>query len=374
MAEEDLEIITTSLRTTSINSDSSTLEQQMHHAIVAYNQKSKASNLCLVRNCVNAISSLNLSTEQEKLNRLAHILFMEKDWGQNEDFSKQPENAPQQVGDYGWPPERLEQVLDLPQLQRDCYNPPYSEKFSTMLVEEMVKVVFKGREDETVVPHELIAFFSCVSGVFSLDYDQRGLCPFEAPVKEGSSRKEMRDHLVCDNGCLLDLEHEEQKDVAAREEMHESLERKNKAPKEATVVKNPKDTWVDLFTDDVVSRLDVLGGFQFGWSIGLYRYQPIEQWHSYYLFCRYKPDAEEEEDAPYKTKDHTYKYKDHKTDAGWAWRVVIHLESDGNEGIDYPTRIFDSIVEFLDWYGDWYERLDLEDFLEDLVEDYEFGD
>ncbi|KAG9515386.1 hypothetical protein KCU93_g9503, partial [Aureobasidium melanogenum] len=236
----------------------------MHHTIVAYNQKSKASNLCLVRNCVNAISSLNLPTEQEKLNRLAHILFMEKDWGRNEDFSKQPKNAPKQ--------------------------------------------------------------------------------------------------------------HEEQKDVAAREEMHESLEGENKAPKEATVVKTPKDTWVDLFTDDVVSRLDVLGGFQFGESIGLYQYQPIEQWHSYYLFCRYKPDAEEEEDAPYRTKDHTYRYKDHKTDAGWAWRVVIHLESDGNEGIDYPTRIFDSIVEFLDWYGDWYERLDLEDFLEDLVEDYEFGD
>jgi hypothetical protein len=37
MAEEDLETITTNLRTTSINLDSSTLEQQMHHAIVAYN-------------------------------------------------------------------------------------------------------------------------------------------------------------------------------------------------------------------------------------------------------------------------------------------------------------------------------------------------
>lgn len=110
-------------------------------------------------------------------------------------------------------------------------------------------------------------------------------------------------------------------------------------------------------------------------ALGFAQYQPVEQWHSYYLFCRYKPDAEEEEeDAPYKTKDHTYKFKDHKTDAGWAWRVVIHLESDGNEGIDYPTRIFNSIFEFLDWYGSWYDRLDLEDFLEDLVEDYEFGD
>ncbi|KAG9850218.1 hypothetical protein KCU98_g4492, partial [Aureobasidium melanogenum] len=295
MTEEDLETMTINLRTVSLDSDDSTLKQRMHLAIQSYNQKSKQSNLRLLSDCVSAISSLNLPTEQEKLNRIAHIL--------------------------------------------------------------------------------------CVRGVFSLDYDRRGLCPFEAPVKEEVSREKMRDHLVCDNECLLDLEHEdvehkdvEQKDVAAREEMHETLEWKNKAPKEATVVNNSKARWVDLFAEDVLSRLDVLGGFQFGWSIGLCKYQPIEQWHSYYLFCRYKPDAEEEEDAPYKTKDHTHKYKDHKTDAGWAWRVVIHLESDGNEGIDYPTRIFDSIVGYLDWYGSWYERLDLEDFLEDLVEDYEFGD
>ncbi|KAH0350707.1 hypothetical protein KCU83_g4668, partial [Aureobasidium melanogenum] len=87
-----------------------------------------------------------------------------------------------------------------------------------------------------------------------------------------------------------------------------------------------------------------------------------------------KSDGQQKIDAPYETKDHTYKFKDHKTDAGWAWRVVVHLESDGNEDVDYPTRIFDSTVEFLDWYDSWYERLDLEDFLEDLVEDYEFGD
>ncbi|KAH0338428.1 hypothetical protein KCU74_g1190, partial [Aureobasidium melanogenum] len=169
----------------------------------------------------------------------------------------------------------------------------------------------------------------------------------------------MRDDLVCDNECLLDLEHQdvEQKDAAAREEMHETLKWKNKAPKEVTVVKTPQRH----VGGPVRGRRTFTSG--------------LEQWHSYYLFCRYKPDAEEEEeDAPYKTEDHTYKFKDHKTDAGWAWRVVIHLESDGNEGIDYPTRIFNSIFEFLDWYGSWYDRLDLEDFLEDLVEDYEFGD
>ncbi|KAG9700864.1 hypothetical protein KCU95_g953, partial [Aureobasidium melanogenum] len=224
---EDLERTVAGTHNIAIDSDALTLKQEMHLAVQSYNQKSKESNLRLLRDCVNAISTLNL-TEQEKLNRIAQILFRSEDWGQNEDFSNQPESSPKQVGDYGWPPEWLEQVLGLPQLQRNCYRPPYSEQFSTMLVEEMIKVVFKGREEhKVVVPQELIAFFGCT--------------------------------------------------------------------------------------------------------------------------------------------------QDDKDEAQWAWRVVIHLESDFDDGIVNPTRIFDSIFEFLNWYGDWYNRLDLEDFLEKLVEDYEFG-
>ncbi|KEQ60407.1 uncharacterized protein M437DRAFT_86868 [Aureobasidium melanogenum CBS 110374] len=361
---EDLERTVAGTHNVAIDSDALTLKQEMHLAVQSYNQKSKESNLRLLRDCVNAISTLNL-TEQEKLNRIAQILFRSEDWGQNEDFSNQPESAPKQVGDYGWPPERLEQVLGLPQLQRNCYRLPYSEKFSTMLVEEMIKVVFKGREEhKVVVPQELIAFFGFVSGVLSLDYDRRGLCPFEAPIKEVVS-KASRDHLVCDDGCLFNLVHEDvEQETLVREQMREILDGRNKAPK--ATVKNFNDTWADLFEMDVLSRLDVLGGFQFGWSIGICKYEPVEWWHSYYLFCRHKADQDNADD--------TKKTQDDKDEAEWAWRVVIHLESDFDDGIVHPTRIFDSIFEFLNWYGDWYNRLDLEDFLEKLVEDYEFGE
>lgn len=258
---EDLENTVAGIHNIAIDSDVSNFEQQMRHAIHSYNSKSKANNLRLLRTCVNAIFSLDLSTEQ-KLNRIARVFFGEKDWGQNMEFSKAG-RKPQRVGDYGWPSDSLEEVVELPQLQEKCYRPPYSEGFSTMLVEEMVKVVFKGQEEQRiVVPEELIAFFSCTSGVFSLDFDRRELCPFEAPIKEGVSQAR-RDHLICDDECLLGLVHGDVgQGTLARKQIHEALEGRNKALK--AVVRNYNDRWVDFFEQDVLPCLDVLGGFGFG--------------------------------------------------------------------------------------------------------------
>ncbi|KAK6004992.1 hypothetical protein QM012_007771 [Aureobasidium pullulans] len=316
MATEDLETTIPNIHDTSLDADDSTLQQRMHLAIHAYNQKSKESNIRLLRDCVDAISALNLPTEDQKVNRIAHVLFATEDWGQNEDFSTRPQSGPKQIGDYGWPPERLEQVLELPQVQRNCFKPAFSKEFSAILVEEMTSVVFEGREDEGVMPVELTAFFSCVSGVYSLDYDRRGLCEFEAPIEEGVSREDMRLFLESENTVSEDIE----------EEM-----------------------------PDVYEQLDVRGGFRFGWKTGLWGGEPVRQWHSFYLFCQRKCDGDD-------------------ADINWGWRVVIHLESDCDEGIVHPVRIFDTIFEFLDWYGDWYNRLDLEGFLKDLVEDNEFGE
>lgn len=341
MAVQDLETIIANMRNTSIDPADLDLNQRMHFAIQAYNQESKDSNLRLLHDCIKAINTLNLPREEEKLNRIARILFATEDWGQDVDFSNRLESAPERVGDYGWPPEWLGQVLELPQVQIDCFKPRYSKEFSAMFVEEMVKVVFAGRGEERVVPRELIAFFSCASGVCSLDLDRRGVCPFEAPVKEGASRKEVRDTLVCNNECP------------------------------SGVVQDLKDVSVDLFGEDVLSRLDVLGGFGFGWNTGVWQSQPVEQWHSYYLFCRHKPGGDEDDDG---YADNTDEDKDNANKAEWGWRVVIHLESDGDEGIVQPTKVFDTIFEFLEWYGDWYNRLDLEEFLKYLVEDNEFGE
>lgn len=315
MAQEDLKTITAKIHDISINSDDSTLKHFMQQAISTYNQKSKQSNILLLRDCVSAISALTLPTETEKLNRIAHILFATEDWGQNEDFSNRPQEAPKQIGDYGWPPEDLDQVLELPLLSRDCFNPPYSAEFSAMLVEEMVNVVFDGREEEKVIPRELIAFFSCVSGVFSLGYDRRGLCAFQAPIEEGGSREQVHQTLIGKNRIPISLSHE--------------------APL-------------------LLELLDVLGGFRFGWSYMLCNLEPVDQWQSFYLYCSRKGDG------------------DKGFDLDWRWRVVVYLDSDGGEGIVAPYKIFDTILGFLEWYGDWYDRLDLEQLLQDLMEDVEF--
>lgn len=99
-------------------------------------------------------------------------------------------------------------------------------------------------------------------------------------------------------------------------------------------------------------QLDVVGGFPMGWNTGLWDSEPVEQWHSFYLFCRPKGDEE--------------------TNVDWGWRVVIYLESDGDEGIEAPVKVFDTIPRFLEWYGSWYDQLDRVRFLKNLVENIEF--
>ncbi|KAH0021489.1 hypothetical protein KCU78_g6094, partial [Aureobasidium melanogenum] len=313
MDPEDLEAIVASFRSLHVDEDDEALRQRMEQSIQEYNRKARESDHRFVRECVEAVAAAGLETEQEKLNRMAHVFFAMEDWGTNIDFDAKPHLKPKQLGDYGWPPERLDQVLELPQLSRDSLKPALSKEFSAMLVQEMTNVVFGEHAESSVVPKELAAFFSCVSGVYDLDYNRLGLCEFEAPVKEGVSQ----------------------------EEMHETLESEN------TVPEDMKEEIPDVF-----ERLDVLGGFHFGWNTGLWRGEPVRQWHSFYLFCR--------------SKDHE------EVNAGWGWRVVVQLESDDDEGIVAPVKIFDTIPDFLQWYGNWYDRLDRARFLKELAEGVEF--
>lgn len=314
MDTEDLEAIIAGLR--DVRVDDETLKMSMRRSVQEYNQKAQESNLRLLRECVDAVAAADLETEQEKLNRIAHLLFAMETWGQDENFSTDPQDTPKRVGDYGWPPERLDQVLGLPQLHKDCTNPPFTEEFSTMLVEEMASVVFGGHTEFKVAPRELLAFFRCVSGVCDLNYNRVGLCAFESPTKEG----------------------------VTREEMHETIVDKNRIPR-----------FLSTEASDVLEKLDVLGGFRFGWSFSLCRLDPVDQWQSFYLFCRPRSGG------------------DNNCNADWSWRVVIHLDSDGDEGIVAPVKIFETIPDFLKWYGSWYDRFDREQFLEDLIEVVEFS-
>lgn len=176
MDAEELEAIIARFRDICVNEDDEVLRQQMEHSIQAYNNKALKNNIRFVRDCVEAIAAAGLETEQEKLNRLAHVFFAKEDWGQSFDFEASPHLKPEQLGAHGWPPERLDQILDLPQLRRDSLKPAFSEKFSATLVDGMMKFVFGEHAEPTVVPRELVAFFSCASGLYDLDYNRLGLC------------------------------------------------------------------------------------------------------------------------------------------------------------------------------------------------------
>ncbi|KAH0369413.1 hypothetical protein KCU65_g3285, partial [Aureobasidium melanogenum] len=326
MDTEDPEAIIAGFRSLHVDEDDEALRQRMEQSMQEYNTKARESNLRFVRECVEAIAAAGLETEQEKVNRMAHVFFAAENWGSNIDFESEPHLKPEQVGDYGWPPERLDQVLELPQLSRDSLKPAFSKEFSTLLVQEMTKKVFGEHSEASVVPRELAAFFSYVSGVYDLDYNRLGLCEFEAPVKEG----------------------------VTQEEMHETLERNSILA---------EDIELDMPSGYGFEQLDILGGFHFGWNTGVWRDEPVRQWNSYFLFCRSKDD---EEVIAMWGKD------DEKLNTEWGWRVVVHLESDCGEGIVAPVKIFDTIFDFLQWYGSWYDRLDRDRSLEELVEGIEF--
>ncbi|KAH0154017.1 hypothetical protein KCU67_g9227, partial [Aureobasidium melanogenum] len=137
MDPEDLEAIVASFRSLHVDEDDEALRQRMEQSIQEYNRKARESDHRFVRECVEAVAAAGLETEQEKLNRMAHVFFAMEDWGTNIDFDAKPHLKPKQLGDYGWPPERLDQVLELPQLSRDSLKPALSKEFSAMLVQEM---------------------------------------------------------------------------------------------------------------------------------------------------------------------------------------------------------------------------------------------
>lgn len=326
MDDKDLEAIVTRFRGIHVDEDDEAVRQQMEHSIQKYNDTARENNIRFVRECVEAVAAAVLETERERLDRMAHVFFAMANWETNTDYDVYPHLKPKQLGDHGWPPERLDRVLELPQIRRDSLKgPALSKEFSATLVDEMTKLVFGEHTEACVVPRELIAFFSCVSGVKDLGYNRIGLCEFEAPVKEGVSR----------------------------EEMHMALEDKYLAPEE-----------IEKEMPFVSEQLEVAGGFRFGWNTGTWRDEVVRQWHSLYLFCR--PENFEEDDAEGEIN------MEDKTDADWGWRVVVYLVSDCNEGIMAPVKIFDTISVFLEWYGSWYDRLDRERLLRELVENEEF--
>lgn len=79
MDPEDLKAVIARSRSLQVDEDDETLRQRMEQSIQEYNTKARESNLRFVRGCVEAITAAGLETEEEKVNRMAHVFFAAED-------------------------------------------------------------------------------------------------------------------------------------------------------------------------------------------------------------------------------------------------------------------------------------------------------
>ncbi|KAH6717319.1 hypothetical protein BKA61DRAFT_671771 [Leptodontidium sp. MPI-SDFR-AT-0119] len=74
-------------------------------------------------------------------------------------------------------------------------------------------------------------------------------------------------------------------------------------------------------------------------------------WSSYYILCK-KGGTESAVDISSSKEQYTQAN-------GWHWRVLFVDGSKDPQNSEFTLHLFDSIVEFLQWYDSWYDRLDM---------------
>ncbi|KAG4415507.1 hypothetical protein IFR04_011379 [Cadophora malorum] len=79
-------------------------------------------------------------------------------------------------------------------------------------------------------------------------------------------------------------------------------------------------------------------------------------WTSYYVFCK-KVDMSVMFQAGCPQEMYTEAN-------GWQWRVLFHDGWTDRSRCDIKLHLFDTIIEFLEWYGSWYDRLDMREVRE----------
>jgi predicted transcriptional regulator len=90
MDAEDLAAIIARFRGIRVNENDNAIAQQMEHSIQGYNKKARENNIRFVRECVEAVATADLETEQQKVNRMARVLFGMENWGTNINLEAKP--------------------------------------------------------------------------------------------------------------------------------------------------------------------------------------------------------------------------------------------------------------------------------------------
>lgn len=295
-------------------------DASMRLAIQNFRQKMESSNRQFLQDRITEISALNLPTEQEKLEKM-RTYWWDLTEKRDESWlaSASPEAARQAIDEGSVA--RLSDVSSLYHLHMDGIIPSSTTpQWRTMLLDTLQKVcneaAFRDEEDhDFVVPpcDDLVLFLKYASGIEEPDFRFEGLPSFHPPgsaYHASLSPEDLEDHL-CRYVC--------------------------------------SESFSDAYMHD---DLEVRVGLNFGLGVKWKMSDHVE-WYCLYLYCRRVVDE----------MDPDQSHRD------WAWRVTIsHAAVVENPQVVYGRKPrFDSIVEFLDWYGSWYEFLDLDQMRKDVA-------
>lgn len=303
---------------------SANADERMRLAVERFRTKMEVSNRQFLQDRIDEVEAMNLSTEKEKL------LKMRTYWPDlkiRQDVRWMATLPPEMVRQFHEEAnvDRLSDVKSQYHQHMDGVDPPkgWTDEWRQMYLDTVQtvcnEVAFRSDQDnEFEIPpcYDLALFLKYASGVQDPDFRYAGMAPFEPPgrfMKETSDISKDREDLI-------------------RDIHHYYL---------------CEESWFESYAHQ---DLEVRAGFKTG--IGVKDKQAgHDDWYSMYLYCRRDP-----EDSDQGQND-------------WAWRVVISEVGTYGDPIEiYGQKpIFDSIVEFLDWYSSWLEHLDMDQVRKDVA-------
>ncbi|CRL22255.1 unnamed protein product [Penicillium camemberti] len=298
-------------------------DENMRLAVERFRIKMEASNRQFLQDRIDEIEAMNLSTEEEKIDKMKVYWSNLTDKPNDAWMATAPPRIARQCREEG-NVTRLTDVKTLYHENMDGASPPkLLDEWRQMYLDTVQTVcnemAFRDEEDNDFeVPpcHDLGLFLKYASTVQDPDFRYAGMAPFEPPGMYSQETPDISKY---------------------RADLIETLR----------LYYICEESFLDAYMHE---DLEVRVGLQTG--IGAkYKMAGHATWYSMYLYCR-----RHVEDSDHSHKD-------------WAWRVVV---SDA-EGVDNPMTVygqkprFDSIVEFLDWYSSWLEHLDMGQVREDVA-------
>jgi len=304
---------------------SANADENMRLAVERFRIKMKASNRQFLKDRIEEIEAMDLSTEEEKLMEMRTYWPGLKVKHNVRWMATLPPEMVRQFHEEA-NVDRLSDVKTLYHQHMDGINPPkeWTDEWCQMYLETLQtvlnEVAFRSEEDNDFeVPpcYDLALFLKYASGVEDPDFRYAGMAPFNPPGGPSKMTSDMS---------------------KAREDLIRDLHAYHLC----------EEDWIDAYKHN---DIEVRAGFQTG--IGVKEKQAgHDEWYSMYLYCRRDPED-----------------SDHPSHKDWAWRVVIsNAATVDNPMTVYGQKpIFDSIVEFLDWYSSWIDHLDMDQVRDDIA-------